>query len=55
MEFTILVLLAISILLILIKPERERLIFGIFLIGACLNYFMYLIASFDSVIPSGNW
>lgn len=55
MEFTILVLLAISILLILIKPQREKLIFGIFLTGACLNYFMYLVASFDSVIPSGNW
>ncbi|MBZ7955794.1 hypothetical protein [Campylobacter molothri] len=55
MEFAILVLLAISILLILIKSEREKLIFRIFLICACLNYFMYLVASFDSIIPSGNW
>ncbi|XMD78145.1 putative membrane protein [Campylobacter lari] len=55
MEFTILVLLAISILLILIKPEKEKLIFRIFLCGALLNYFMYLVASFDSIIPSGNW
>ncbi|AJC94623.1 hypothetical protein IY972_05260 [Campylobacter volucris] len=55
MEFTILILLATSILLILIKPEKEKLIFGIFLCGACLNCLMYLIASFNSILPSGNW
>jgi hypothetical protein len=55
MEFLILVLLAISILLLLIRPENEKLVFFIFLCGALLNCFMYFVASFNSVLPSGNF
>jgi hypothetical protein len=55
MEFLILVLLAVSILLILVKPEKEKLIFSVFLCGALLTCFMYFVASFNSVLPSGNF
>ncbi len=55
MEFLILVLLAISILMLWLWPKHEKLIFAIFMCGALLNCFMYFVASFNSVLPSGNF
>lgn len=55
MEFLTLIILASSIFLLWLKPESESLIFKIFLCGAVLNCFMYFVASFNSVLPSGNF
>lgn len=51
MEFLTLVLFAISVLIVLLKPAREGLAWGFFLSASLLCYAMFFFASWTSVLP----
>lgn len=51
MEFLTLILFAISVAIVLLKPAKERLAWGFFLAGTGLCYAMFFIASWTSLLP----
>ena len=55
MELLILVLLAAAVWLVWRKPEKEKVAFRLFVLGAALCFVMYFIASFTSVLPFGSY
>lgn len=55
MELLILVLLAAAVWLVWRKPEKEKVAFRLFVLGAALCFAMYFIASFTSVLPFGSY
>lgn len=55
MEFLILVLLALSVWLVWKKPEKEKLAFALFCAGTGICFFMYFVASFNSLLPFGSY
>lgn len=51
MEFLTLTLFSISVLLILIKPEKEKLSWILFATASVICYIMFFFASWTSVLP----
>ncbi|BCX79547.1 hypothetical protein [Campylobacter sp. 19-13652] len=51
MEFLTLTLFAICVLIVLIKPSKERLAWGLFMGATAICYIMFFFASWTSVLP----
>lgn len=55
MELIELLLLALCIVVVLKKPEKEKLAFGLFLGGTVICYLMFVVDSFNSFLPFGSY
>ncbi|QKF85231.1 putative membrane protein [Campylobacter blaseri] len=55
MEFLGFILFGISILIVLVSPEKECLAFGTFLLGTIICFGMFFIASWTSLLPYASY
>lgn len=55
MEFLGFLLFSLAILVVLIKPEKERLAFGLFVAGTIICFGMFIVASWSSLLPYGAY
>ncbi|MGH1600746.1 hypothetical protein [Campylobacter majalis] len=55
MEFLSLIFFALSLIVVLFKPQKECLAFGSFVIGTLICFVMFFIASWTSLLPFASY